>query len=351
MERDAEGFLYPVVDNHCLHCGLCNQVCPFENPPAEAPILGVYAAKARSEKLRNASTSGGMFTVLAKPVIAAEGGAVYGVVMNEDRKGCSFAKATFESELGGMRRSKYVQADASGVYERVATDLRAGKQVLFVGAPCQVNALKLFLGRPFENLLAVDFICHGVPSPRLWEACVEDFEERAGALTFVNFRNKEHGWRKFGLLRRTEGGDDLEMVGESPYLNIFLRSYAERESCFECRAKTQRSSDITIADFWGIEDALPEFSDYRTVVFSFHDLLALGVRRIERFVQIRIALEIANRTHSLLDILHHGGIDNDSVFVLLSLIEPGQNKPPVSPRSRDGDHDPTATSVQTKMRE
>ena len=262
MEVDGEGFAYPHADvSRCVRCGRCERVCPFSNVSGEAPVTKAYAVKSHDDELRSESSSGGVFTELCRPVIDG-GGVVYGVAMNEGNRGCSFARAEDMDSVAPMRGSKYMQADSRGVHERVAADLAAGRRVLFSGTPCQANALSLYLGGKCDGLLLLDCICHGVPSPRLWAESVEDLEARKGTkVSSVSFRCKEVSWRRFGL--RVEHGDAMffQPLDESPYLRMFLRDVCLRESCYACEAKGTRMADITIADFWGVENVVPEMSD------------------------------------------------------------------------------------------
>lgn len=263
---DAEGFLRPAVDELlCIRCGRCESVCPSLTEPADATAGDspqAYAVKSRDEALLMASSSGGAFTEFCRPVLES-GGAVFGVVMDDDVRGCHFDMAEDGEGIAPMRGSKYLQADARGVYGDVLRVLRSGRRVLFSGTPCQANALRLYLGCDWPNLLVVDFVCHGVPSPWLWAEHVAYVERGAGArMRHVNFRCKEVSWKRFGLAETTaDGASRFEPLYRSPYLRMFLRNYCLRPSCYECPAKKTRLADITIADFWGGERLAPDMCD------------------------------------------------------------------------------------------
>lgn len=264
MVTDFEGFFYPQVDvDRCVECGLCEQVCSFRLITAEESTTSVraYAAKSTDDELRLVSSSGGVFTELSKSVISMDG-VVYGVAMRADFRTCSFQRIEQLDGLAPLRGSKYIQADACGVYEKVERDLKDGRNVLFSGTPCQANGLRDYLNGDYPRLLVVDCICHGVPSAKLWTANIEDVEHRCGGKTkSVSFRNKAVGWRQFGIKMRVGLYDVFETVDHSSYLQLFLQNYCLRPSCYECKAKIRRLSDITIADFWGIESILPDMND------------------------------------------------------------------------------------------
>lgn len=261
MVVDDEGFSYPQVDHSaCIGCNRCERVCPFKLDGEDAPVVTAYAARSCDEAVLRASSSGGVFSELCGPVLE-DGGVVYGVAMDSDCRGCSFVHAQSAAELAPLRGSKYLQANAQGVYEQVAADLRAGRKVLFSGTPCQANALASYVGNRCEGLTIVDCVCHGVPSPGLWAACVDHLEERRGRrVASVDFRCKEAVWKGRSLGERRSSRQEFFSLGASPYMRMFLKNYCLRPSCYSCRAKRMRCSDLTIADFWGVETVAPKMA-------------------------------------------------------------------------------------------
>lgn len=201
--------------------------------------------------VRYASSSGGVFSLLAQQFDV-----VYGVAMTDDCYGAEFIRA--EQDISLLRGSKYLQAHVGETYKNVEKDLKLGKQVLFSGTGCQVNGLKYFLGKEYENLFCLDVICHGVPSPFLWEMYIKHHEQKRGKkVSSVNFRCKEVSWRNFGMKKDAT----FASKEHDPYMQMFLRNYCLRPSCYQCKVKTNKLSDMTIGDFWGIESVAPEMDD------------------------------------------------------------------------------------------
>ena len=183
--------------------------------------------------------------------------------MSTDLKSAEFIRVDNLDDLSKLRGSKYLQANTGNVFKQVQKDLNAGREVLFSGTPCQIDALKFFLQRDYSNLLTVDIICHGVPSQLLWEKYVEYLEQKYDAkIQSVNFRSKKYGWKKFGLEKEGENISQYLDLSKDPYMVMFLKNYCLRPSCYDCNAKRlEPMSDITIADFWGIEHIAPDLDD------------------------------------------------------------------------------------------
>ena len=283
MREDEEGFLYPVVDSsHCIDCNLCKKVCPELYPKEMREPLHVYAAKHKNEQVRLASSSGGIFTLLAEKIID-EGGVVFGVRFNNNWDVIHDYTETMEG-LAVFRGSKYVQSYMGDCYLKAKSFLEQGRKVMFTGTPCQIAGLKNFLRKDYDNLLTVDVVCHGVPSPKVWQVYLDEIARKGGKnsvlshpivekteINHIDFRSKSIGWKKFSfaltLSKATADGEKNTVLlssifTENPYMNAFLSNLSLRPSCYDCPAKSGKSgSDITIADFWGIEDVLPEFDD------------------------------------------------------------------------------------------
>lgn len=266
MNVDAEGFFYPEVNEaECIQCGLCEKACPFIEQNEPRYPLSVYAAKNKDEETVRQSSSGGVFTALAEQVIS-KGGVVFGVRFDKSWQAVFDHTDDIEG-LSAFRGSKYVQANVGNAFAEARDFLKAGRQVLFSGTPCQVAALHRFLQRDYDNLLTVDFICHGVPSPKVWQRYLKEITQNARhAISDIQFRNKQDGWKRFNfVIDYDEASDHYHLSSwhkENHYMRIFLNDVILRPSCYDCNAKGGRSgSDMTIADFWGIAHWHPELDD------------------------------------------------------------------------------------------
>lgn len=260
LKEDKEGFLYPVVDKvNCIDCGLCEKVCPELHVTEERVPLNVYAVKHKNEEIRMKSSSGGVFTLLAEQIID-EGGVVFGARFDETWEVMHDYTETKEG-LEAFRGSKYVQSRIGNTFQQAEFFLKQGRKVMFTGTPCQIAGLKRYLRKEYKNLLAVDFVCHGVPSPKVWRMYLKEIS-RGENITEVNFRSKEVGWKKYRVV--VNGKDNLinEPFYENVFMQTFLRDYILRPSCHQCVCKAGRSgADITMGDFWGIETITLQFDD------------------------------------------------------------------------------------------
>ena len=189
--------------------------------------------------------------------------------MTEDCYSAQYIEVTNITDLKRLLGSKYLQAYIGNTYRKVEENLQAEKTVLFSGTSCQVNGLKRFLNNEYDNLICIDVICHGVPSPKLWRKYVKCQEAvYNGKLVSVNFRCKENGWSDYSLCETfAENGKAMSYVEKyipknaDSYMQLFLRDYSLRPSCYSCTAKKNKLSDITLADFWGINKIMPEMND------------------------------------------------------------------------------------------
>ena len=266
MVEDNEGFLYPKVDtNLCIDCQACVKACPFHNPAEEAKPKNVYAALNKNEEIRKDSSSGGVFTILAEKVIN-EGGVVLGARFTDDWQVEIVPTETIEG-LAAFRGSKYLQAKMGNSLSLAKKYLREGRKVLFSGTPCQIAGLKHYLRKDYDNLLAVDFVCHGVPSPKVWRMYLDEVTQAGKrAISDIKFRDKPQGWKRFNFTLSYNESDKSYTIssynGDNHYMRAFLSDMILRPSCYNCQAKSGRSqSDITIGDFWGIETVLPSMDD------------------------------------------------------------------------------------------
>lgn len=264
MEADAEGFWYPKVDAACCtDCGLCRNHCPvLQADAAQARTPEAYACIYPDEAVRAESSSGGFFTLLAGHVLE-RGGAVFGAAF-DDAFGVAHRWAETLEAARAFRGSKYVQSRIGGAYRQAERFLQAGRQVLFTGTPCQIGGLNAYLAKPYDNLLAADIVCHGVPSPLVWKRYLAEIAQ-GKAIRRVNFRDKRAGWRRFSLVVEfTDGSSYSNAFRDDLYVQGFLRDLYLRPSCYGCRYKTAaRRSDFTIADFWGVNKTLPQIDDNR----------------------------------------------------------------------------------------
>lgn len=264
MQPDDEGFLYPAVDaSRCISCDLCEKRCPAgREKEAHRPLT--LGAQHRDAQVRARSSSGGVFTALARETLR-QGGVVFGAVFGEGLH-VEHIGAMEESELSGMLGSKYVQSDSTEAIGHAAALLERGIPVLFSGTPCQVDGL---LARvPPKNrgkLLTVDFTCHGVPSPGVFASYLQELEARAGRrVVRYAFRDKRYGWKNFAAVATFEDG--TEHAGtqtDEPYLYGFLQNLYLRPSCVECRSLrgAHHVADLTVSDLWGAQQVCPERDD------------------------------------------------------------------------------------------
>lgn len=272
MREDEEGFLYPLADvSICIDCGLCERVCPVINQNNPKLPLQVLAAKNNNEDKRLLSSSGGIFILLAEQTIK-QGGVVFGARFDENWE-VEHCFAEVLGELAPLMRSKYVQSRIGDTYKQVDQFLKQGRQVLFAGTSCQIAGLRKYLCKEYENLLVVDVVCHGAPSPGIWRGYLNTICKEAGTnkITFINFRAKQDegfGWKQYGLVIKGETLIGKEQTVSSKcfrddtYLKGFIGNLYLRPSCKSCPAKSGKSgSDLTLADFWGIESLEPQFAD------------------------------------------------------------------------------------------
>ncbi|MBP5422840.1 MAG: Coenzyme F420 hydrogenase/dehydrogenase, beta subunit C-terminal domain [Paludibacteraceae bacterium] len=267
MQEDEEGFLYPKVDlEECVDCRLCERVCPVIEPlkiQNGNDNIKAFAAINNNEAIRLESSSGGVFTAIAEKIIK-DGGKVFGAKFSEDFKSVIHSWTDNLEGLIDFRGSKYLQSSINDNYKDCELFLKSGEKVLFSGTPCQIQGLKKYLGKDYDNLITIDFICHGVPSPLLWKKYVEYQEHNFKSNVIkASFRNKNHGWKNFSMsLVFKDKSEYCATLDKDPYMQMFLKDTCLRESCYNCPSKgIKRVSDITIADFWGIQYEYPEFDD------------------------------------------------------------------------------------------
>lgn len=297
MREDEEGFLYPQVQvDKCYDCGLCEKICPVLNQHESIEPLEIYLAQNTNEDELLKSSSGGIFILLAKQVLQEEG-VVFGVKFDENWNAIH-AFAETEEDVKQFMGSKYVQSRIGNTYNEAREFLLSGRQVLYSGTPCQIAGLKRYLRKDYDNLLTVDIICHGVPSPMVWQRYLEEIKQNYRLSEYhisssspsnvfnktintkdviiknISFRDKHLGWKNYSLSLSFYKSSDKNIktsslthsFREDSYMKLFLLNYILRPSCYHCPSKGGKSqSDVTIADFWGIEKVHPECDDNRGV--------------------------------------------------------------------------------------
>lgn len=264
LKSDKEGFCYPNIDfDKCIDCHLCEKTCPVINKEPENIPLNTYAALNENPKIRENSSSGGIFYLLAEKIIE-KGGLVFGAKYNEKWD----VIIDYTDKIDGVYQfmgSKYVQANPLDSYKKVRLFLEEEKIVLFSGTPCQIAGLRRFLHREYDNLFLVDIICHGVPSPLFWQKYIKEVKSKNGnqEITKINFRDKIIGWKNFSMMFHFNNSTSCYTpFPQDRYMFLFLKNYILRPSCYNCAAKSGKSrSDITIGDFWGIQKIKPEIDD------------------------------------------------------------------------------------------
>lgn len=264
FEQDSEGFFYPTVDAaRCVNCGLCEKVCPVINQETSRIPKYVTAAINPVNETRLSSSSGGVFYLLASRVIEA-GGVVFGTSFDSQWL-TRIEVAQKKDDIIKFQGSKYLQSRVGDSYNLCKRYLKEGRQVLFSGTPCQISGLLHFLQKPYANLITVDIICHGTPSPLVWQKYLNEVFTRAKKVLSNSWhRNVVSGWREFEI----ESDENTEQVAlyslacRNWYMRAFQQSLTLRPSCTACPAKSGKSqSDITLGDFWGIEGIMPSYDD------------------------------------------------------------------------------------------
>ena len=270
MVANEEGFLYPKInDKQCINCSLCEKKCPVLNPLIkDDEKTFAYAVINNNEEIRLQSSSGGVFTALAENVIR-QNGIVFGAKFDSDFNVIHGYTDSIEG-LSDFRGSKYVQSAIGEAYKDCKNFLDEDRLVLFTGTPCQIAGLQSFLGKKYDNLLLVDIICHGVPSPLLWTEYKKTLEKKfASQIVKTAFRRKDYGWKQYSLaVTFGNASEYCNTLRQDSYLKLFLKDVCLRESCYNCKYKTEkRIADITIADFWGIQNEYLELDDDKGTSF------------------------------------------------------------------------------------
>lgn len=262
MVGDENGFKYPQIDeNLCVHCNLCKKVCPVLKDIKKENDIHTYACINKDDNVRKNSSSGGVFYLLAENILS-KNGVVFGARYNDE---FDVVHDYIENvnDIHLFQGSKYVQSTIHDSFKKAKKFLDSNRLVLFTGTPCQIEGLLSYLQKDYSNLITQDIVCHGVPSPKLFKLYKENIKQiYKDDITKINFRKKTNGWKHYHVKIDLNNQNYEIDHDDDVYMKAFLNDIALRESCYQCNAKKKhRLSDITLADFWGIENVLPEMDD------------------------------------------------------------------------------------------
>lgn len=259
MVENAEGFLYPIINEaNCIICNQCIKVCPYNNTKDTQEPISCFAATNKNEIILKNSSSGGIFSIIAEYVVM-NNGIVFGACFNDNWEvEHSFVDNLID--LDKFKGSKYVQSSINDSYKNAKEFLDQNKLVLFSGTPCQIHGLRNFLNKDYDNLILLEVICHGVPSPKIWrlylKELLDDYYNKCIKIGSINFRKKNANPSNFSIQIKLDNDDILlnEYASKNDYLKSFFNDLISRPSCSDCPSKSLKSgADITIGDFWGIE--------------------------------------------------------------------------------------------------
>lgn len=264
LDLFKDGFKYPVIDKEtCINCNTCEKKCPVLNPLKSVKSLKqAYAGMNTNEEERIKSSSGGVFSTLARHIIN-QNGVVCGAAF-DDKLHVEHIIIDNENELKKLRGSKYVQSNTNNIFNQIKRQLIEGKKVLFTGCPCQVGGLHAYLGKEYENLYTMDVICHGIPSQNIFDKYIELLEKKyKSKVVEFFFRDKSKGWHTSSIKAKFENGKEYTKVtSEDIYMRGFYRNIYLKPACYNCEFRNFKSgSDITLGDFWGAEIEEKEIDD------------------------------------------------------------------------------------------
>lgn len=264
MQENDKGFLYPQINNSwCIKCGLCKKICPTNKEITKKSHLSCYAGYSLNAEIREESSSGGIFTELAKQILSQRG-FVVGAAFNEKNELIHTIISRIE-ELQNLRGSKYLQSKIGTIYKDVKRLLDESKLVLFSGTPCQINGLQSYLQKEYNNLYTIAVFCHGVPSPLIFREYMKEMKWIPG--TKINFRDKTFGWNNYNFSFNTIDHLISSLNDTDTYLRGFVQNLFLRESCYNCKYNIweNRNADISIGDFWEVEKYYPDLNDNKGI--------------------------------------------------------------------------------------
>lgn len=328
MYENKEGFLYPKINETiCVNCGICRKVCPFNADIKNSDINEIYAAQNKNIDMLEKSSSGGMFVLFAEHILNNKG-VVYGCTFNDDFV-VNQTMAINRIELSRMHGSKYVQSDTQKSYKKTKEMVDQGMQVLYSGTPCQIAGLKLYLRKNYDNLLTVDFLCHGVPSPKLFKNYLNSIEKkRKGKVIKFSFRDKsKKGWGIVTSYIINKDGKEkkyYENGNINSYSYGYTKGYFNRQCCYNCPFKgSNHYSDITIADYWGVRNYHPDLNAEKGVSILMINTIH-GRKSFEEIYSKMIIekTDIANASAENKDLIYSGRISEipeirNSIYELL----------------------------------
>lgn len=263
LVEDMEGFKYPVINqDECINCGLCRKICPVLNTDINNSINKCYVGYNKSDLEKEKSSSGAIFSLIANYILDNDG-IVIGASFDKNNKLVHTA-ITNKNELDGLKGSKYLQSDLGNTYSYIKENIK-NKKILFVGTPCQVAGIKQIVNS--KNLICLDLICHGVPSPKLFDKYIKELEQKNNdKLLNYNFRDKVTGWDTYSNTAIFENNKVTELAKNNKYMKLFLADIALRKSCYKCKFKLgNKYSDITLGDFWGVDKQYPDMYNKKGV--------------------------------------------------------------------------------------
>ena len=260
---EINGFKYPHIDsNKCINCGLCKKICPIYKKNNDS-LNKCYVGFSKDIKDLEKSSSGGIFPLIARNILNDNG-----IVIAASFKNNKLSHIIIDNikDLDKLKGSKYLQSDLSNIFKHVKENIN-NKKILFVGTPCQVGGLKSYLKKDYENLICIDLICHGVPSPKLFDKYVKYLEDNNNdKLKNYNFRDKKTGWDTYSNTATFKNKKYTELASSNSYMKLFLKDIALRESCYDCNFKLgNKYSDITLGDFWNVQKYYPDMYNKKGV--------------------------------------------------------------------------------------
>ncbi|MFZ3102557.1 MAG: Coenzyme F420 hydrogenase/dehydrogenase, beta subunit C-terminal domain [Desulfitobacteriaceae bacterium] len=271
MRPSDEGFLQPCVDGErCIDCNKCALICPALNSDSVQSIKGIYYGWNKDENIRLSSSSGGVFSAIAEKVLSTNG-VVFGAVF-DSKLGKVVHISSDEIDYRRQRKSKYVESDLRDTFSGARKLLDSNRLVLFSGTPCQIHGLRKYLDKSYDNLIACDFICHGVPPMKLLNEHMTFLEGKfKSKISDIDFRPKTFGWSSYTLKVNFQNNKKyIVPLQFEPYLDGFInKNIFLKKTCYTCKFRNNHASDIILADFWGIQTYKPEINDEKGMSIIF----------------------------------------------------------------------------------